>query len=77
MKDFKQLADKMTQLKEQRKSGEIGVKEFYTGLLDLLSSLSASLTNELDKINEADVRGQIPLMLVFLDDQIRSFGSRE
>jgi len=43
----------------------------------VLRDLTDSLIDEMDKIEAADVRSQIPLLLVILDDQIQAFGERE
>ncbi|GEM_PF-4369671 len=43
----------------------------------MLRDLTDSLIDEMDKIEAADVRSQIPLLLVILDDQIQAFGERE
>jgi len=72
-----QLSDKVAALKEQRKNGDIGPKDYYRELLSVLSNLADSLIDELDNINDAEVRSQIPLLLVLLDDQIRAFFDRE
>ena len=50
---------------------------YYKELLLVLRDLTDSLIDELDKIEAADVRSQIPLLLVILDDQIQAFGERE
>ncbi len=72
-----QLSDKVIQLKEQRKTGELGVKDYYRELLDVLKNLADSLIDEVDSLDDAQIRTQIPLLIVLLDDQIRFFHERE
>lgn len=71
-----QMADHIKNLKAQRKAGELGAKAYYTALLQVLNNLADSLIAELDGIEDADVRSQIPLLIVLLDDQIRTLGER-
>ncbi len=63
-------------LKEQRRSGAIDARTYYTELLKLASSLIESLTDEIDRIDERNIRLQIPLVLLFIEDQIQKFGER-
>ncbi len=63
-------------LKEQRKSGELSVKEYYLGLLSVLKDLSDTLADEAERMEEGALRKQIPLLVVLLEDQIRAFGDR-
>ena len=72
-----QLSDKVTQLKAQRKNGELDVKAYYRELLDVLKNLADSLVDEVDSLDDAQIRAQIPLLIVLLDDQIRVFHERE
>lgn len=72
-----QLAETVQSLKQRRKAGELSPKQYYAGLLDVLKSLTESLIGELDTIDDTDVRTQIPLLLVILDEQIAAFGERE
>ncbi len=72
-----QLSTKVKELKEQRKNGELTIKAYYAELLNVLTNLTDSLIGELDNIEDADIRSQIPLLVVILDDQIRAFGDRE
>ncbi len=71
-----QLMDALSGLKEKRKNGDLDPKAFYRGLLEIMKALSASLVDEVDRLDAADVRAQIPLLLVILDDQIKAFGDR-
>ena len=72
-----QLSDKVTQLKAQRKNGELDIKGYYHELLDVLKNLADSLVDEVDSLDDAQIRSQIPLLVVLLDDQIRVFHERE
>ena len=72
-----QLTNTLKELKEKRKTGELDTKGFYRGLLMIMKDLSASLVDELDRIEDADVRTQIPLLLTILDDQISAFLERK
>ncbi len=71
-----QLSDKVIKLKNQRKNGELDTKGYYRELLDVLKNLADSLANEVDSLEDAQVRAQIPLLVVLLDDQIRVFHER-
>ena len=72
-----QLSDKAIQLKEQRKNGDLDVKGYYRELLDILKNLADSLVEEVDNLDDSQIRAQIPLLVVLLDDQIRLFNDRE
>ena len=64
------------ELKEKRKSGDLSTKEYYRGLLSVLTDLADSLADEADKMEDIAIRSQIPLLLVLLEDQIQAFGDR-
>ena len=64
------------ELKEKRKSGDLSTKEYYRGLLSVLTDLADSLKDEVDKMEDIAIRSQIPLLLVLLEDQIQAFGDR-
>jgi len=68
------LDQKLKELEEKRKNGELSSKDFYIALL----SLVAELVNELkaENINEAQIRQQIPLILTFLKSQIKKMADR-
>ena len=68
------LTEKLKQLQEDRKTGKLGVKDFYFSLLDLLMDLKNALQNE--DINEAQIKRQTPLLLTFLKAQIKALQSR-
>ena len=72
-----ELISKVKLLKEQRKSGDLSLKEYYRELLVVLKNLAESLIDEQDHLEESQIRPQIPLMVVLLDDQIAAFTGRE
>ncbi len=71
-----ELTETLKLLKEKRKAGEIDPKDFYRELLAIMKDLSESLLDEVDSLEAADIRSQIPLLLVILDDQVRTFLER-
>ncbi len=72
-----QLTERLETLKAQRRAGEINNREYYAELLKLAASLVDSLVDEIDRMDDNSIRLQVPLVLVFLEDQIRKFGERE
>ncbi len=71
-----QLTERLNTLKEQRRTGEITNRVYYAELLKLTSSLMESLIDEVDHMDDSSIRLQVPLILVFLEDQIAKFGER-
>jgi site-specific recombinase XerC len=71
-----QLAEKLALLKQQRKSGELTLAAYYQELLHMVSMLSSSLAEEVHHMSEDEIAHQIPLMLLFLEEQIRKFQER-
>ena len=65
-----QLHQKLLQLEEKRKSGELDMREFYRELLKLAFSLKEFLLNEVDRLEPAELKRQIPIVLVFLEEII-------
>ena len=61
-------------LKERRKNGELDVTAYYKGLLDILAATVQNLSDE--DISEAEAKKQIPLVLVFLEEQIGKLAGR-
>ena len=61
-------------LKERRKNGEIDVLTYYKELLAILDATLQHLVDE--EISEADAKKQIPLVLVFLEEQLEKLGNR-
>jgi len=74
MLESQRLLDELKDLENKRKSGEIGPRVFYKGLLDLLADLKEVLAHE--NITDAQIRKQIPLLLVFLKSQINELAQR-
>ncbi len=74
--DSTQLAAAVRQLKIQRKEGEIDLKTYYQGLLQVVSELARSLADEVPAMSDEDIADQVPLILLFLEEQIRKFADR-
>ena len=74
MKCSEKLKQELKELEEKRKNGELGVREFYKRLLDLLAELKDMLAHE--NIDEANIRKQIPLLLAFIKSQIHELELR-
>ena len=68
------IQQKLKELEQKRKNGEISAQEFYKGLLQMVAELINVLDNE--SINESSIRRQIPLLLTFLKAQIKNLQSR-
>ncbi len=71
-----QLAETLRTLKQQRKAGEIPLAMYYRELLAMVSTLADTLTEEVGTMPEEEIAHQVPLMLLFLEEQIRKFGER-
>ena len=74
MSESQEMQKLLKDLETQRKNGEITAAEFYKGLLELLMKLKDILVNE--NVNEAQIKRQIPLILVFLKSQIKELSNR-
>jgi hypothetical protein len=74
MSESQVLLQHLRELEEKRKNGEIGVVEFYKGLLEILGELKDALIHE--NINENDIKKQIPLLLAFIKSQITEMEHR-
>jgi len=76
-----QLEGRLAEVKAARKAGTLDSRTYYRNLLELLVELCASLVDELDKgeahMLDADIRRQIPLVLMFVEEQIGLFRGRE
>ncbi len=68
------LKEKLVELEQKRKSGEINTAKFYKGLLELVKTLIDELKEE--QINDAQVKKQIPLILLFIKSQIKEMEGR-
>ncbi len=71
-----ELDARLRKLKEQRRNGELGIDAYYRELLALAASLLESLIDEAEHIDEQEARKQAPLILLFVEEQIRKFGER-
>ncbi len=74
MKGSAALEEMYKELLQKRKSGEIGVKEYYAGLLKILTQLAEDLKEE--DIDENEIKKQVPLLTVFITDQISKMKDR-
>jgi hypothetical protein len=61
-------------LKARRKNGELDVVAYYKGLLGILATTVQHLQDE--EIAEAEAKKQVPLILVFLEEQIGKLADR-
>ena len=71
-----ELSQRLQDLKQQRKGGEIGLKEYYRYLLGLLSELALALQEEVHNLSQEEITHQLPVVLVFLEEQIGKFHTR-
>ncbi len=71
-----QLAEDLRALKQQRKAGELDLATYYQHLLRMVSQLADALTEEVGHLSQEEIAHQVPLMLLFLEEQIRKFGER-
>ncbi|MEO2153395.1 MAG: hypothetical protein ABGX24_03140 [Aquificota bacterium] len=69
--ELKQL---LKELQDKRKKRQISAAEFYKGLLDLMSRLAQDLRDE--EIPETQIKKQIPLLLTFINAQIKAMAER-
>jgi len=68
------LGAKLKELEIKRKNGEITLKEFYQGLLNIIVELKELLVEE--QITEKEAMKQVPLILVFIHTQIQDLFQR-
>ncbi len=71
-----ELEAHLREIKEQRRRGELSLGVYYKALLKLSVALVESLVDEAEHIDESEARKQVPLILLFLEEQIRKFGER-
>jgi len=64
-----ELGQILRELKERRKQGQLTAREFYLELLKLVINLMHQL--QVENINDRQVKKQIPLILAFLESQLR------
>jgi len=74
MRRSEAMMEKLKALNEKRKNGELTARQYYKGLMDLLVELATSLQEE--DISEEDVRKQIPLLKVFISEQLKKMSGR-
>ena len=70
----KALMEEVERLKTMRKQGEITVMDFYRELLGVAIKMAEEL--QLENISEDEVKKQIPLVLTFIEDQLRKMRDR-
>jgi len=75
MTDSQELTAKLKELKTQRKCGQIDEKEYYKGLLEIMKVLINRLEGE--DISAKDIKLQIPLIVLFITDQISEMEGRD
>ncbi len=68
------LIKDLDMLKAKRKEGEITVLEFYRELLRVAIKMAEEM--KLEDISEEDAKRQIPLVLAFIEDQLKKFKDR-
>lgn len=71
-----ELANHLQEIKAQRRDGVLSMEAYYMELLKLCAALIESLIDEAERIDEQDARKQVPLILLFLEEQIRKFDER-
>ena len=74
MSRSEEMMEKLNELNAKRKNGEISAREYYKGLMALLVELGQSLQEE--TISDEDVRKQIPLLKVFITEQLKKMSER-
>jgi len=75
MTNSQELTTKLKDLKAKRKCREIDEREYYKGLLEIMKVLIDRLEGE--EIEIKDVRSQIPLIVLFITDQISQMEGRD
>lgn len=75
METSQQLNESFQELKSKRKNGEISEEEYYRELLKLAKRLLDTLGEE--NISKEDIRKQIPLIVLFISEQIEKLAGRE
>lgn len=77
---IQELEARLRDIKTRRKAGDMDEREYYRALLSLAIEIGRSLLDELGnngKMEDENVRKQIPLLLAFVEDQIARFRARE
>ncbi len=70
------LQERLQTIKAQRKAGELSLNGYYQALLELAGALVESLVDEADHLDGKEVRKQVPLILLFVEEQIQKFSER-
>ncbi len=71
-----QLAAELRNLKAQRRDGDLSLGDYYSALLHMVGELAESLTEEVHAMSEEEIAMQVPLVLLFVEEQVRKFGTR-
>ncbi len=71
-----QLSSTLRALKERRMEGELSLTEYYQALLSMVGDLADSLVDEVDSLDDEEIALQLPLVLLFVEEQVRKFGGR-
>jgi len=74
MRRSEELMERLKELNAKRKSGELSARDYYKGLMALLMELANALQEE--NISDEDVKKQIPLLKVFITEQIKKMAGR-
>jgi len=74
MRRSEELMERLKELNAKRKSGELSARDYYKGLMALLMELANALQEE--DISDEDVKKQIPLLKVFITEQIKKMSGR-
>jgi len=74
MRRSEELMERLKELNAKRKSGELSARDYYKGLMALLMELANALQEE--NISDEDVKKQIPLLKVFITEQIKKMSGR-
>lgn len=72
----RELASKLSDIKAQRKDGALNLAQYYQALLKITSRLADSLSEEADSLSDDEIIIQMPLVLLFVEEQIRKFADR-
>ncbi len=74
MKNANQLCDDFKKLRDKRKNFEINEITYYKELLNLLRELIDTLKEE--NISDSNIKKQIPLIVLFISEQIDKLTKR-
>ena len=71
-----QLAARLKEVKTTRKEGNLSLAAYYRELLQMVSRLAESLESEVENLSNEEIALQVPIILFFIEEQIRKFGDR-